>query len=346
MSSAPGISSLTELDLATLFRKAANWPLTGKAASGLAGACLWLGLGDTFYLSPSREQLHRQQTREVVLQQEVVRKAEIATNLEDNARQLQSLRGSFARLLQQLPLDTEVPALLEDITRLGTANGLVFEEIRLLDEQDRPLYIELPLQIGVIGAYHDLATFISAMAGLSRIVTVHDFTINPVGPHAGAPIRLNLLAKTYRYNDQDGTGLQVSEADLNQPSTPAENRAQRFVYDSVTLRDPFQPPFRQVERAAGRPASAPDVGRARGLLEGFAIEQFEMVGTLSRGAQTFVLLRGAAAVHRLAVGDYLGLDHGRVTAIHDSHIELVELFPDGEDAWLERSRTLALNVHS
>ena len=89
--------------------------------------------------------------------------------------------GSFARLLQQLPLDTEVPALLEDITRLGTANGLVFEEIRLLDEQDRSLYIELPLQIGVIGAYHDLATFISAMAGLSRIVTVHDFTINQIG---------------------------------------------------------------------------------------------------------------------------------------------------------------------
>ena len=88
MSSASGFSSLTELDLATLFRNAANWPLPGKAALGLAVACLWLGLGDTFYLSPSREQLHRQQTREVVLQQEVVRKAEIATNLEDNARQL------------------------------------------------------------------------------------------------------------------------------------------------------------------------------------------------------------------------------------------------------------------
>lgn len=266
MSSASGFSSLTELDLATLFRNAANWPLPGKAALGLAVACLWLGLGDTFYLSPSREQLHRQQTREVVLQQEVVRKAEIATNLEDNARQLQSLRGSFARLLQQLPLDTEVPALLEDITRLGTANGLVFEEIRLLDEQDRSLYIELPLQIGVIGAYHDLATFISAMAGLSRIVTVHDFTINPVGPHAGAPIRLNLLAKTYRYNDQDGTGLQVSEADLNQPSTPAENRAQRFVYDSVTLRDPFQPPFRLRGDRLPRRMSGVLAGFLKGLL--------------------------------------------------------------------------------
>lgn len=340
------VSGLTELDLATLYRNAANWPLAGKALLGLVVACLCVGLGNTFYLSPSREQLHQQQAREVALQQEVASKAGIAANLEDNALQLHSLRGSFARLLQQLPLDTEVPGLLEDITRLGAANGLVFEEVRLLDEQDRPLYVELPLQIGVIGAYHDLAAFISAMAGLSRIVTVHDFTIKPVGPHAGAPIRLNLLARTYRYNDQDGTGLQVSEADLNQPSMPAENLAQRFVYDSASLRDPFQPPFRQVERAAGRPACAPDIGRPRGHLEGFAIEQLEMVGTLSRGAQTFALLRGASAVHRLAVGDYLGPDHGRVTAIHDSHIELVELFPDGEDAWLERSRTLALNVHS
>jgi type IV pilus assembly protein PilO len=120
---------------------------------------------------------------------------------------------------------------------------------------------------------------------------------------------------------------------------------QRFIYDSASLRDPFQPPSRQVGRATGRSALRPDLERLRGFLEGFAIEQFEMVGTLSRGNQNFALLRGADAVHRLAVGDYVGQDHGQVTAIHDSHIELVELFPDGEGAWLERLRTLALNVN-
>ncbi|MFC6300617.1 pilus assembly protein PilP [Pseudomonas sp. CCM 7893] len=152
-----------------------------------------------------------------------------------------------------------------------------------------------------------------------------------------------------------GGDVQALEAQLREirqrPVAPIEVvpqpvSRQRFVYDPASLRDPFRPPSLQVERATGRSALGPDPGRLRGFLEGFAIEQFEMVGTLSRGGQTFALLRGATAVHRLAVGDYLGSDHGQVTAIHDSHIELVELFPDGEGAWLERSRTLALNVHS
>lgn len=152
-----------------------------------------------------------------------------------------------------------------------------------------------------------------------------------------------------------GGDVQALEAQLREirqrPAAPIEVvpqpvSRQRFVYNPTSLRDPFRPPSLQVERATGRPALGPDPGRLRGFLEGFAIEQFEMVGTLSRGGQTFALLRGATAVHRLAVGDYLGSDHGQVTAIHDSHIELVELFPDGEGVWLERSRTLALNVHS
>ncbi|MCK1787639.1 pilus assembly protein PilP, partial [Pseudomonas sp. TNT11] len=95
-----------------------------------------------------------------------------------------------------------------------------------------------------------------------------------------------------------------------------------------------------------RPALAPDPDRARGALEGIAVDQFEMVGTLSRGMQTFALLRAATTVHRLAVGDYLGPDHGRVTAIDEGHVELVELFPDEQGAWLERPRTLVLNVNS
>lgn len=122
----------------------------------------------------------------------------------------------------------------------------------------------------------------------------------------------------------------------------------RFVYDPALLRDPFQLPneVHPVSRPSGRPGLKPDSDRPRQFLEGFAVDEFEMVGTLSSGAQTFVLLRGAAGVHRLAVGDYLGWDHGRVMAIHEDQIEIVELFPDGEGAWLERSRTLALNVHS
>ncbi|MFA7946102.1 pilus assembly protein PilP [Pseudomonas brenneri] len=128
--------------------------------------------------------------------------------------------------------------------------------------------------------------------------------------------------------------------------TPVARPGLRFVASAPPLRDPFQPPGQPASRPTGKPGSAPDLDRPRQYLEGFAVDQFQMVGTLSLGAQTFALLRGTAGVHRLAVGDYLGADHGRVVAIHEGQLELVELFPDGEGAWLERPRTLVLNVNS
>ena len=127
---------------------------------------------------------------------------------------------------------------------------------------------------------------------------------------------------------------------------PVARPGPRFVSSSPPLRDPFQSPDQPASRPTGKPGAAPDLDRPRQFLEGFAVDQFQMVGTLSLGAQTFALLRGAAGVHRLAVGDYLGTDHGRVVAIHEGQLELVELFPDGEGAWLERPRTLVLNVNS
>ena len=128
--------------------------------------------------------------------------------------------------------------------------------------------------------------------------------------------------------------------------TPAALPGLQVVSSSPPVRDPFQPPDQPASRPTGKPGPAPDFDRPRQFLEGFAVDQFQMVGTLSLGAQTFALLRGAAGVHRLAVGDYLGGDHGRVVAIHEGQLELVELFPDGEGAWLERPRTLVLNVNS
>ena len=128
--------------------------------------------------------------------------------------------------------------------------------------------------------------------------------------------------------------------------TPVAMPGLRFVASAPPLRDPFQPPDQPASRPTGKPGSAPDLDRPRQYLEGFAVDQFRMVGTLSLGAQTFALLRGTAGVHRLAVGDYLGGDHGRVVAIHEGQLELVEIFPDGEGAWLERPRTLVLNVNS
>ena len=322
--------SLLRLNLSSLTHNAAKWSLPGKAALGCALAGLIVVVADVVCLGPLRERQHQVEAREVVLQQQVAQKTALADSLEARTRQLQAMQSKVDRLMRQLPGATEMPGLLEDIARLALANGLLVESVTPLEQQSRPFYNQQPVQIGVTGAYHDLAMFLSALGGLSRMTTVHDVALR----RDGKLLRLDLLAKTYWQS---------------QPSVrPAEPvvQGQLFVYDSSGLRDPFQLLAVQVDHLPGRPNRAPDPSRPRGVLEGLAVDQFKMVGTLSRGMHAFALLSTASTVYRLAVGDYLGPDHGRVTAIHDRHIELVELFPDGQGAWLERSRTLVLNVNS
>jgi len=322
--------SLSRLEFSALTHNAAKWPLPGKVLLGCALAGVVLLVGDLAYLSPSRERLREVEVQEVALQQQLAEKTALAADLEERTRQLQLMQDKASVLLQQLPGESEMPGVLEDIARLALANGVVIESVTPLDQQFQPFYNQQPVQIGASGTYHDLATFMSALGGLSRIATVHDVALR----RDGKLLRLDLLVKTY-WSEQQGVKRDVPVV-----------QGQPFVYDAFGMRDPFQPVALQVGRAPGRAAVAPDLTRPRGLLEEHSVDQFEMVGTLSRGAQTFALLRQASTVHRLAVGDYMGPDHGRVTAIHDGHIELVELFPDEQGAWLERPRTLVLNVNS
>ena len=182
-----------------------SWPPAIKAIAGALLMVLVLALGYNFYLSDLESQLDSKREEETTLKEQFASKARMAANLELYTQQMKEMENSFGVLLRQLPSDTEVPGLLEDITRTGLGSGLEFEEIKLLPEVTQPFYIELPIQITVTGAYHDLATFVSGVAGLPRIVTLHDFDIAPANPDGGTKLRMSILAKTYRYNDK---GLQ------------------------------------------------------------------------------------------------------------------------------------------
>ena len=96
------------------------------------------------------------------------------------------------------PSETEVPGLLEDITNTALGSGLELQEVKLQGEQRRDFYAELPINIRVTGSYHELATFVSSVASLPRIVTLHDLTITPTGGD-GEQLNMQVLARTYRY---------------------------------------------------------------------------------------------------------------------------------------------------
>ena len=162
-----------------------------------------LAAGYFFYLTPRLEEHAQLQAREQTLRQEFEKKAGDAANLEELKQQRIEMEDSFGALVRQLPSDTEVPGLLEDITLTGLNAGLSFNVIDLQPERQAEFYIELPIAITVEGSYHDMGTFVSGVANLSRIVTLHDFQIKPVG-RGGERLSMQIEARTYRYLDSGG----------------------------------------------------------------------------------------------------------------------------------------------
>jgi type IV pilus assembly protein PilO len=142
------------------------------------------------------------EAEEIKLKKDFETKAFQAANLEAYRQQMVEMEESFGALVSQLPSDTEVPGLLEDITNKGLLNGLDIASIDLQKEKAKEFYVELPIAINASGSYHDLGAFISGMAGLPRIVTLHDFQITTNKKNANS-LDMKIIAKTYRYKDGD-----------------------------------------------------------------------------------------------------------------------------------------------
>lgn len=189
---------LSELELNNL----GAWPAAAKTVSGILLMVVVLVLGYFYSIQDMQTQLDKVRNEEGTLKEQFSSKSFQAANLNAYKSQMIEMENTFGALLRQLPGDTEVPGLLEDITRAGLSSGLEFEEIKLLPEAAQQFYIELPIQITVVGSYHDLATFVSGVASLPRIVTLHDFDIKPVDEKSTNKLRMSILAKTYRYNDK------------------------------------------------------------------------------------------------------------------------------------------------
>ncbi|MEP6364467.1 MAG: type 4a pilus biogenesis protein PilO, partial [Marinobacter sp.] len=132
------------------------------------------------------------------LRQKYEQKAYQVANLEVFKAQMAEMEETFGALVRQLPSETEVPGLLEDITNTALGSGLSLQEVKLQSEQRRDFYAELPINIRVSGSYHELASFVSSVASLPRIVTLHDLRIEPTDGD-GERLNMQVLARTYRY---------------------------------------------------------------------------------------------------------------------------------------------------
>ncbi len=182
-----------------------SWPMAGKIVFAAVISLVVLVCWYFFLTSDVVSQRDAAVQQEEQLRQDYETKAFRVANLEAYKKQLAEIEESFGTLLRQLPRDTEVPGLLEDITNAALGAGLTIQEIKLQPEVQTEFYTELPIAIEVKGTYHDMGSFVSSVANLSRIVTLHDFTISGSGKGTLADkLDLKIVAKTYRYNDDAG----------------------------------------------------------------------------------------------------------------------------------------------
>ncbi|RLA49194.1 MAG: pilus assembly protein PilP [Gammaproteobacteria bacterium] len=197
------MNSLRDFDINNLdFDNVGSWPAPIKLFIWVALLSAVVVGGYYYHVEDLQLQLAEVEAKEITLKKDFEKKAFQAANLDAYRQQMVEMEESFGALISQLPSDTEVPGLLEDITNKGLLNGLNIASIDLQKEQAREFYVELPIAINASGSYHDLGAFISGMAGLPRIVTLHDFNISAKGGNANN-LQMKIIAKTYRYKDGD-----------------------------------------------------------------------------------------------------------------------------------------------
>jgi len=164
-----------------------------------------IGAGIYFDTQEQLRVLENHEKKEVELKEEFRVKAEQAAKLDLYKEQLAEMEASFGALLRQLPETTEVESLLVDVSQTGLAAGLEIKKFKPSVEEKKGFYAELPISLEVSGSFHQLATFISGIAALPRIVTISELKLEPFGKDDQTSGKLNMAAtaKTYRYLQED-----------------------------------------------------------------------------------------------------------------------------------------------
>jgi len=195
------LQQLQNIDFNDLeFNNIGVWPLPVRVGVLVILFVLLLGAAYYLHIQDLNQQHEGLVSEEARLKKVFEEKAFEAANLEAYRQQMAEIEASFGVLLGQLPTDTEVPGMLEDITEIGYGSSLEIVSITLQPEMTAEFYVELPIRIVARGGYHDFGSFVSGIAGLPRIVTLHDYTISSSG--GSRLLQFDVMAKTYRYRAQ------------------------------------------------------------------------------------------------------------------------------------------------
>lgn len=187
-----------------------RWPLPFRVAgvaivfAAVVAAGVYL-----FVLNEEMPLLERAQREERELRATFEQRQQKAANFDAYRAQLAEIERSFGAMLRQLPSQTEIPSLLVDIAQTGLAAGLEERLFQRLGEVQKDFYAEQPIKIQFVGSYHELGNFVSSIAALPRIVTLHDIAIRRLDNDTFDDLVLDVTAKTYRYLDEEaGSGAQ------------------------------------------------------------------------------------------------------------------------------------------
>lgn len=207
MSMQEQFKELSSLDM----QQPGTWPFLAYLLTVVVVFVLVVGGGGyQFIVKDKQPKLEQRQAEEANLKRKLDQKQQLAANLQAYRDQLEEMRRSFGGMLRQLPSKTEIESLVVDISQTALGSGLEQELFEPKSEVQREFYAEKPITMRITGTYHDFGDFVSGVAALPRIVTLHDIKVVPPIRRGTSqnndPLVLEVTAKTYRYLDEDEGG--------------------------------------------------------------------------------------------------------------------------------------------
>lgn len=325
-------------------KTASLWPLPVRLACASLAGMLVLVLLHLAWLDGLRADVQAARDGEGRLRADYLAAQARATQLPQWRAQQRQAGAELALLEQQLPDQQAMAVLLTDINTAGQSRGLQFLLFKPGAAQPHAPYVALPIAIQLRGGYHAMGALLADLARLPRIVTVHALALNLGKDRL---LTLDAVLHAYRLPEAGERAAQAASPPRAAPlaAAPAWHplaAVAPYSYESAALADPFGvlPPA----SAPGQPGAVagPDPRRVREPLESVALPAISMVGSVQQGGRLSALLLAGQRVYRVAVGQYLGQDHGLVTDISEQAVQYRELLREADGPWHERRGSLAL----